>query len=418
MHKVFTRHLEADGWPVAGRLMNAGVFERFVGARLSESGRKVAMLLIDALRYELGVELYKQLADEGTVEVHCACAQLPTVTPIGMASLLPGAADSLAIRNIDGQAIPFLGATRVKDLSQRLGVLRSAFGERFHELPLREFVKKKIKLGPSVELLVIRSNDIDEQLESGSDTSLALRYIQWSLKDIRVAIRRLRDLGFDDVVIAADHGFVLASDDSPGSVCEKPDGNWVNLHDRALLGDGSSQHSSVLLSTPQVGIRGDFAQVAFPRALVPYKSGLGYFHGGASLQESLVPVITVQLPATTRSEGVKPSVELAYKRGARRITTRLPVVDVSVAGQDLFAQDVAIEVLVEAQDRGGNVVGEAKPGGVVNPATGTISVKPNSSVKVPIRMLEDYRGKFTLKALDPATVVVLASLELETDYLE
>ena len=418
MHKVFTRHLEADGWPVAGRLMNVGVFERFVSARLNESGRKVALLLIDALRYELGVELYKQLADEGTVEVQCACAQLPTVTPIGMASLLPGAADSLAVKNVDGQAIPFLGSTRVKDLSQRLAVLRTTFGERFHESPLRDFVKKKVKLAPSVELLVLRSNDIDEQLESGSDTSLALRFIQWSLKDIRVAIRRLRDLGFDDVVIAADHGFVLASDDSPGGVCDKPAGNWVNLHDRALLGDGASQHSSVVLLAAHAGIRGDFAQVAFPRALVPYKAGVGYFHGGASLQESLVPVITVQLPAATQSEGVKPSVELKYKRGAKRITTRLPVVDVSAAGEDLFAQNLAIEILVEAQDRSGNVVGEAKPGGVVNPATGTISVKPNSSVKVPIRMLDEYRGKFTLKALDPATVVVLASIELETDYLE
>lgn len=418
MHKVFMRHLEADGWPITGRLMNVGVFDRFVGSRLSESGRKVALLLIDALRYEIGVELYKQLADEGTVEVQCACAQLPTITPIGMASLLPGAADSLEVKNVGEQAVPFLGTTRVKDLSQRLAVLRSTFGERFHESPLREFVKKKIKLGSSVELLVLRSNDIDEQLESGSDTSLALRYIQWSLKDIRVAIRRLRDLGFDDVVIAADHGFVLASDEGPGGVCDKPAGNWVNLHDRALLGDGATPHSSVVMSAAHAGIRGDFAQVAFPRALVPYKAGLGYFHGGASLQESLVPVVTVQLPTTTPGEGARPSVEFKYKRGASRITTRLPVVDVSVGGQDLFAQDVEVEILVEAQDRSGNVVGEAKPGGVVNPATGTIAIRPNSTVKVPIRMLEDYRGKFTLKALDPATVVVLASLELETDYLE
>ncbi len=57
------------------------------------------MFLIDAMRYELGVELAKQLNEEGQVEVQAACAQLPTVTPVGMASLLPGAGQSLRLRH-------------------------------------------------------------------------------------------------------------------------------------------------------------------------------------------------------------------------------------------------------------------------------------------------------------------------------
>lgn len=417
MHRLFIRYLETDGWPIAGRLANASVFDRFIAPRLQESGRRVAMFLIDALRYELGVELYKQLADEGTVEVHGACAQLPTVTPVGMASLLPGASDHLQIKSVDGQAVPFMGEDRVKDLSQRLGVLRSTFGERFAESPLRDFVKKKAKIDERVELLILRSNDIDEQLESWSDTTLALSLVQRSLKDIRVATRRLRDMGFNEVVIATDHGFVLASDSGPGGTCEKPAGNWVNLHDRALLGDGGSSDANVVVSASQVGVQGNFAQVAFPRALVPYKAGLGYFHGGASLPEAVVPVITLQLQVSEKAAS-QPSVELTYKRGAKKITTRLPVVDLSVGMAELFAQDTPIEILVEAQDKKGNVVGEAKPGGPVNPATGTVDVKANTPVKVPIRMLDDFRGKFTLKALDPATAVTLASLDLETDYLE
>jgi len=417
MHRLFVRYLESDGWPVAGRLPNASVFDRFVAPRLQESGRRIAVFLIDALRYELGVELFKQLSDEGTVEVHGACAQLPSVTPIGMASLLPGASDRLQIKNVDGEAVAFLGEERVKDLTQRLGVLRNTFGERFAESPLREFVKKKIKIEDRVELLVLRSNDIDEQLESWSDTALALSLVQRSLKDIRVATRRLRDLGFNDVVIATDHGFVLAADAGPGGTCEKPAGNWINLHDRALLGNGSSSDANVVVAASQVGVRGDFAQIAFPRALVPYKAGLGYFHGGASLPEAVVPVITLHLQVSEKT-AKQPTVELTYKRGAKKIRTRLPVVELSVGMPDLFAQNTPIEILVEAQDRQGNIVGEAKPGGAVNPATGTVDVNANTPIKVAIRMLDDFRGKFTLKALDPATAVTFASLDLETDYLE
>src|SRR5690606_39125792 len=131
---------------------------------------------------------------------------------------------------------------------------KATFGERFAETPLRDFVRTKSKVDQRVELLVLRSDDIDEQLES-SETAFALQLIQRSLKDIRIAIRRLRDLGFDDVVIATDHGFVLAADQGPGSVCEKPAGNWVNLHDRALLGDGATSTATVVLSASHAGIR-------------------------------------------------------------------------------------------------------------------------------------------------------------------
>ena len=66
---VFTKHLEGAGWPPAGRLANAEVFDDLVAPRLQESGRRVAYLLIDALRYELGVALQQQLAEDAPVEL-------------------------------------------------------------------------------------------------------------------------------------------------------------------------------------------------------------------------------------------------------------------------------------------------------------------------------------------------------------
>ena len=56
---VFVKHLETTGWPPPGRLANADVFDRLVADRLKESGRRVAYLMVDALRYELGVALGK-----------------------------------------------------------------------------------------------------------------------------------------------------------------------------------------------------------------------------------------------------------------------------------------------------------------------------------------------------------------------
>jgi molybdenum cofactor biosynthesis enzyme len=75
-----------------------------------------------------------------------------------------------------------------------------------------------------------------------------------------------------------------------------------------------------------------------------------------------------------------------------------------------------VEVLLEAYDRKGNVVGVAKTGGVVNPATGSIMLKSRDPIQVTLKMDMNFEGKFTLKALNPTTMMVYDQLKLETDY--
>jgi hypothetical protein len=94
----------------------------------------------------------------------------------------------------------------------------------------------------------------------------------------------------------------------------------------------------------------------------------------------------------------------------------LPVIDVSLDNGNLFSLDAAFEILLEAHDRRGNVVGEAKAGGPVNPATGTLTLKPGERVQVPLKMELEFEGKFKVKALNPTTMATYDSLDLQTDY--
>jgi hypothetical protein len=110
---VFVKHVESSGWPPAGRLANADAFDRLVADRLKENGRKVAYLMVDALRYELGVALEKLLAEDGPVELQAAYAQLPTITLVGMASLLPGARTGLTLSLENDALVPKLAGTSV-----------------------------------------------------------------------------------------------------------------------------------------------------------------------------------------------------------------------------------------------------------------------------------------------------------------
>lgn len=414
IQNVFVNHLESTGWPPSGVLANADVFDRIVAPRLKESGRRIAYLMIDALRYELGVALHKQLVEDGQVEIQAAFAQLPTVTPVGMASLLPGAGSELRIANEDGKAVPYLAETPLKNVTARMGFLKSRFGHRFSETKLSEFIKPKFKLNDGIELFVIRSSELDEHLEISPETTLDL--IGGSLKRIRVAIHKLSEMDFDEAIIVTDHGFFLNAHAEAGDLGNKPPGNWLTLHSRCLLGDGTANASNYVASAGHLGIRGDFNQLAGPRGMVGYRDGMLYFHGGASLQEAVVPVITVKLRSESPESPESFKLEMNYRRGAKKITTLLPVIELSALDPGLFSVDSEFEVLIEAHDKKGNIVGEARPGGPVNPATGTVALRAGEPIRVPLKMDMEYEGKFTVKALDPSTLSLYAKIDLETDY--
>ncbi|ODU51109.1 MAG: alkaline phosphatase [Thiobacillus sp. SCN 63-374] len=412
---LFVKHIETSGWPPAGRLANADVFDRLVADRLKERGRKVAYLMVDALRYELGVALEKLLTEDGPVELQVAYAQLPTITLVGMASLLPNARTGLTLALENDSLVPKLDGESVGSVVQRMGVLAKRYGDRFEEMPLSDFVRGKPKIAETVDLLVLRSTEIDSQLESNPETTLGL--IPGTLKLIRVALHKLRGMGFKEAVIVTDHGFFLNAQAEAGDVCVKPQGKWLNAHDRMMLGNGTADSHSLIVGADKVGIRGDFAQVALPRSMAPYRSGHLYFHGGASLAEAVVPVLVARLDSGAHAQPRKVLVELSYKNGAKRITTFLPVIEVMLVA-DLLSNDMSVEILLEAQDSKGNVVGEPRPGGEVNPATRTLTLMPNQRKQIALRMDEAFRGKFKVVALNPTTLAAYSNLALETDYTE
>jgi hypothetical protein len=411
---IFSRHVEQSGWPLVGQLSNADVFDRIVAPKLQKNGHKVAYFMIDALRYELGVALERQLTEDGQVEVHAAMAQLPSITPVGMASLLPGAGQQLHMKNDDQSIVPMLGDQVVETVAQRMDIFRKKYGQRFEEGRLEDFVRGRFDFSSETDLLVLRAVEIDSHFESHPDTAPA--EITNALKRIRVAIHKLKDRGFHEVVIVTDHGFFMNTHAGAGDVCSKPAGNWISIHDRCALGDGAGDSNHLVVSAEKMGIRGEFAKFAAPHSLAAYRNGLLYYHGGISLQECVVPVITMQLKTTNQPTLHKASVAMSYKNGAKTITTRLPVIDLAVETADMFSIENNFEILLEAHNSRGEIVGEAKAGGVVNPATGTLTMKPGDKVQVTMKLQMDFEGKLKIKALHPTTYTVYCQLELATDY--
>ena len=412
---IFTRLFVQTGWPVSGRLANVTVFDELVAPKLEFSGNKVAFIMVDALRYELGVALEKQLAEDAKAVVTPALVQLPSITSVGMASLLPGASTGFHLVKNEAGFTPYILDQPVGTVAQRMEIFRKKYGNRFQEGRLEEFVRNRFSIAEDTDLLVLRSAEIDSYFETHPDT--APMEIINALKRIRVAVHKLKQAGFKEAVIATDHGFFMNSSAGPGDTCTKLSGNWINIHERSLLGDGQTDTRHYCLNAEKAGIKCDCREFAGPLSLASYRSGMLYYHGGCSLQECIVPVIQLQFHHHSEKLPGNAIIKLGYKNGSKRITTRVPVLDISAETTDpLFASDKEFEILLEAHDKKGNVVGEAKPGGIVNPATGTISLKPGNKVQVTFKMSMEFEGKFKIKALNPKTMAAYDQLELETDY--
>jgi len=412
----FMKLMEHATWPLPSWQSNSAVFDKYVAVHLKERGRKVAYFIIDALRYELGVALEKLLSAEMPVELSASCAPLPSVTPVGMAALLPGAQDRLSLSLQDGDLIPLMDGIPVPGVKERMSIF-ATYGDRFAQQTLGEFLAGTGKVADGVELLVLRNTDIDSTLESAAEMNLT--QIPRTLKQIRQALSRLRSQGFAVAVIASDHGFFLNAGAGAGDVCSKPAGTWsVNAHDRMLLGAGTQDAANIVMQATSLGMKAAHSfSAAMPRSMAPYANGRLYFHGGLSLQEGIVPVLKINLESSPPSDARNFTFKLSYRNGAKRISSRMPVVDIELRSSDLFTDTGdPIEVLIEAFDKKGQVVGETRPGGDVNPATRTIRMEPNSRKHVVLVMDEEYEGKLKIKAFNPATMATYDTIDLETDY--
>ena len=319
--RAFVDGVEKKGWPVSGFLRNTEVFDHFVAPLLKERQR-VAFFMVDALRYELGAELESEMAGEYKTEIHGVCAQLPTITTVGMAALMPEADGNLVLRNVEGSLVPQIKGTSITQPNERYEFMNSVYGDRCFMINLSDLlsIKKKPKWSDAVDLLIIKTTDIDDFGEMKPIETF--RMLPDIIKKILAGLKRLSVYGFQRAVIATDHGFILLNEQAPGDTVTKPPGDWVAVKNRCLLGNGSSNAGTLVVESAQVGIKGDFPNYAVPRTFGTFVKGKTYFHEGLSLPECILPVISVRMEKAQAKK--KPAIEirLSYKGGkTSQITT-------------------------------------------------------------------------------------------------
>lgn len=252
----------------------------------------------------------------------------------------------------------------------------------------------------------MRSQEIDKLGESGSDIA-ARQAMGAIISSIRKAINRLAKMGFHQIVVAADHGFMYANYKGDDMKLENPGGSSTELHRRCWVGKGGhTPNGAVRVNASELGYGSDL-DVIFPKTTAVFKApgGLSFHHGGSSLQEMVVPAITVRISASSEEESKGLTTTISEYPNA--ITNRMFTMELRVSG-DLFHQQELVTISVTLESHG-KEVGKAimAADGSVDKATGQVQLKVGGRIQLGLSLTSDDADQVRIVVANPATGAIL-----------
>jgi uncharacterized protein (TIGR02687 family) len=267
----------------------------FYNKYIAESDQKTVVIISDALRYEAGRELVKHLyADpKHQANISYMLSSLPSITKQGMANLLPH--EQLTFENemfaVDGMSTDGV-ENRQKILQRSKEDSRVIQFEKLLQLS-QEKARELFK----AQVVYIYHNVIDAIGDDRKTEKQTIDAVEKTINELVPMIKKIHSsYNVSKVYITADHGFLYHASDLPESMYEPlPDSkNAVLNHNRfSIVKSKVDTNSYVFDISKASNIRNDF-KITIPKAINRYKRqghGVHYVHGGASLQEMIIPVI-------------------------------------------------------------------------------------------------------------------------------
>jgi len=400
----FMEALDRSGWLVSGVLQQTDVYPKVVDKEKTPA----AYFLVDAMRFAMAHEFVEMLPAAREMVVKPAVAAWPTITPVGMAALLPGASAGFSLADSGGKLAALIDNAALTDINARLKFLKARI-PGMKEMPLEKLLQMSRKRLNDViagaPLVVVRSQEIDALGEMAGGL-VARQVMDTMVGNVARAVRRLAECGISRFVVTADHGHLFTRKKEDAFKTDPPGGKTLEIHRRCWIGQGGSTPAGTIrLSAGQMGYNSDL-EFIFPRGIGVFKTGgdLGYHHGGLTLQEMIIPVISF------RMGGEKPTMEpggiISLSEVPEKLTNR--TFGIKLAMEGLFNQTpITVRPLLLSQ---GVIVGKA--GMALDAAyqqdTGNIVLQPGKQAGVAMILEKEDCETVRVVIQDPATDGVLA----------
>jgi uncharacterized protein (TIGR02687 family) len=276
-------------------------FYRNQAAEFRRWQQKVCVIISDALRFEVAEECLSRIRglDRFDAELKPMLGVLPSYTQLGMAALLPNRALRIADDDstlvFDGEQ-PTSSGYREKILAtgrdgDRVATLRSEDLMNLKSDEAKEFFRDH-------DVIYVYHNQIDVIGDKLATEDRLADAVEDAIQEIVAMVRKLTSVNAANILITADHGFIYqhrALEESDFSVAEVQ-GNVLARNRRFVLGkDLPATQGMKKFTAADLGLAGEM-DILIPNSINRLRvkgAGSRFVHGGASLQEIVVPVIRV-----------------------------------------------------------------------------------------------------------------------------
>ena len=288
-----------DKWRIEGIYPQPRFYDYYVAPYVAK-GVKVFVIISDALRYETMVELEQRIAQVSRMVTKMNPPMLstqPSYTQLGMAALLPNRqlsyekqqdevfADGISTKGTDN---------RKKVLNNRVPKSLAIAAKDFLEITTPKTYFK------DYDLIYIYSNKIDFKGDKRETEGEVFQATEEEFEHIIKIVELIRNGNGSNILITSDHGYLYQNEDLDETEFTdfKVMGDIISDTRRFIIGNHLQPGNAVKTwNSEDVGLQ-EGRQIQIAKGMIRMKkqgSGKRFVHGGAMLQEIVVPVLHVNI---------------------------------------------------------------------------------------------------------------------------
>ncbi|WP_020663176.1 BREX-1 system phosphatase PglZ type A [Amycolatopsis benzoatilytica] len=289
---------QVETWRSIALNSQTAFYARYVEPLVRDGDKKAVVIISDALRYEVAHELRSLIRKEDRFEadLEAVLGVLPSYTQLGMAALLP---HSTLKHSADAKTV-LVDDQPTNNTAFRSKILEGVGGSAIQAEDFKALnAEERRELYKSNRVLYVYHNRIDATGDKPGTERQVFEAVDDTLRDIVDLVKKLASANATNIFITADHGFLFQDEALPDTffLSAQPQGDGIKVVNRRfVLGNGLKRDNAfATFEAAQLGLESDL-EIQIPKSLHRLRlpgGGSRFVHGGATLQEIVVPVLAV-----------------------------------------------------------------------------------------------------------------------------
>ena len=312
-----------SAWNIERTVNQKEFYQQWVAPYIKKENR-VFVIISDALRFESAAELRELILQEDryTATLNAVLGSLPSYTQLGMASLLPNKAltfeeqsDIVYADGISTQGTPNRTKVLQKSYAGSIAIGAEDFLKMKSNTEGREFIKP-------YNVIYIYSNHIDKTGDDKTSEGKVFEATETEFEYLLRILKHINNMNGYNMIITADHGYLYQHNrlDESDFTDFSPAGTLYKTSRRFVLGKNLAPNTSVQKWKGKALGFADETEAQIPKSINRIRiqgAGSRFVHGGASLQEIVVPVLEINKARKSDIE----QVEIDIISGTSNITS-------------------------------------------------------------------------------------------------